>query len=1073
MTTTPNVRVRGIRRALLAAFCVLACLPVVARAQAAFSQSFDNLGNNDANNLGPTALMAQGWIFRNQSSPQGFAAWGVTGPDTNPIFPTAHSGGFYLGIFDHASGGVYDPLNAWAILPPIANQNANDKVVLYVHSFLSTSRLEVRYSPTGAIGTGSGPGDIGAFTTLLGSVTASNSGWLRLEYNLPGAGRIALRYTGTRAAWNGFHDFVLIDTLSVGPPPPSPCNQPPTPSAGQTVHWTLANSPYRVCQSITIPAGATVVVDPGVQVTVESSRQITVQGEMRVMGTAAQPNVLTALANYPPMIVVDGGRVEAHRTTFGGQVRPSAGAETEIFDSTFNGPNGLVFTDLYMGNAYARFERVTFNGSDFILCNHTMVLRDITLNDTDAMWLRDYVFANNITSDGRPIGLEGAPQGTLIDRVTVRNAPHGLGLMYGNFFIGPDVTLTNNGFTAHADNAGILPGSTLPPTGNQQNLVFIPGGDHGNESIWADAGIPYYVSAFYLQHGGSLKILDGVTVKMAGQAGMIKDPSPITVYGTEERPVRFEQGVPGQRWYPLQGFHRIRHGILDGAITAAAWPSQVGPGFMDSSIVRNSSEYGVRGGAIVRKTLFQNNAVGAFVSFNDIDLLGITNPNAFENNALAVLDAGNATYNWWNSPTGPRHASNPGGTGDPVADGVPFIPFRTERPDFNDAPPIVDFEKPFFFAKPGERVILNWKARDDGSITSQRIYMTLDGDVFAPDVPSGQVVMLADDLPGDQRSFEFAVPEPPVRFFGYMNIRVESFDNAGQIGWDDIVMSAEREEQGSLTLTSPNVATVTAGELMGDVCWTENDINPIGGDVNAFILLENTGDALSLGGVTTYLTCLPLDLTAPYVSTDRARIVLSLFTHGGIRQPEYFFSEPFSIRPDPRVGDAAPTVTMTSPAPGSAHGGNQPVVISWQGSDDEFVRHYHIQVSTDGGRTWGFIASNIPGTQTSYTWLTPPWTGASQLLLKVVAVDRRFQDTSSIVAITLDGSLIGASCDSIDFNGDGLFPDNQDLVDYLAVFGGGDCSTGTCGDLDFNNDGLFPDNLDLETFFRVFGGGAC
>ncbi|HYF15661.1 MAG TPA: choice-of-anchor X domain-containing protein [Phycisphaerales bacterium] len=64
-------------------------------------------------------------------------------------------------------------------------------------------------------------------------------------------------------------------------------------------------------------------------------------------------------------------------------------------------------------------------------------------------------------------------------------------------------------------------------------------------------------------------------------------------------------------------------------------------------------------------------------------------------------------------------------------------------------------------------------------------------------------------------------------------------------------------------------------------------------------------------------------------------------------------------------------------------------------------------------------------------------------------------------------------CDSIDFNGDGLFPDNQDLQDFLDVFGGGTCSTGTCGDLDFNNDGLFPDNLDLEAFFSVFGGGPC
>jgi len=77
----------------------------------------------------------------------------------------------------------------------------------------------------------------------------------------------------------------------------------------------------------------------------------------------------------------------------------------------------------------------------------------------------------------------------------------------------------------------------------------------------------------------------------------------------------------------------------------------------------------------------------------------------------------------------------------------------------------------------------------------------------------------------------------------------------------------------------------------------------------------------------------------------------------------------------------------------------------------------------------------------------------------------------AVIRVPLGGG--GPACDSIDFNGDGLFPDNQDLQDFLDVFGGGACSTGTCGDLDFNNDGLFPDNLDLEAFFSVFGGGPC
>ena len=73
----------------------------------------------------------------------------------------------------------------------------------------------------------------------------------------------------------------------------------------------------------------------------------------------------------------------------------------------------------------------------------------------------------------------------------------------------------------------------------------------------------------------------------------------------------------------------------------------------------------------------------------------------------------------------------------------------------------------------------------------------------------------------------------------------------------------------------------------------------------------------------------------------------------------------------------------------------------------------------------------------------------------------------------------GQACDSIDFNGDGLFPDTQDIADFLTVFGGGVCAgqqpaEPPCNvDIDMNNDGLFPDTEDIGTLIRVFGGGEC
>ncbi len=64
-------------------------------------------------------------------------------------------------------------------------------------------------------------------------------------------------------------------------------------------------------------------------------------------------------------------------------------------------------------------------------------------------------------------------------------------------------------------------------------------------------------------------------------------------------------------------------------------------------------------------------------------------------------------------------------------------------------------------------------------------------------------------------------------------------------------------------------------------------------------------------------------------------------------------------------------------------------------------------------------------------------------------------------------------CDSIDFNNDGLFPDVQDIQDFLTVFGGGPCPATLCNDLDYNNDNLFPDAGDIDSLISIFAGGEC
>jgi hypothetical protein len=80
---------------------------------------------------------------------------------------------------------------------------------------------------------------------------------------------------------------------------------------------------------------------------------------------------------------------------------------------------------------------------------------------------------------------------------------------------------------------------------------------------------------------------------------------------------------------------------------------------------------------------------------------------------------------------------------------------------------------------------------------------------------------------------------------------------------------------------------------------------------------------------------------------------------------------------------------------------------------------------------------------------------------------------SASVSIRLTLTPPPGTCDSLDLNNDGLFPDDADLLDFLSVLAGGPCSTQACGDIDFNNDGLFPDDTDLLAYLRVLAGGSC
>ena len=70
-----------------------------------------------------------------------------------------------------------------------------------------------------------------------------------------------------------------------------------------------------------------------------------------------------------------------------------------------------------------------------------------------------------------------------------------------------------------------------------------------------------------------------------------------------------------------------------------------------------------------------------------------------------------------------------------------------------------------------------------------------------------------------------------------------------------------------------------------------------------------------------------------------------------------------------------------------------------------------------------------------------------------------------------------ATCSDIDFNNNGVFPEDQDIVDFFNVLAGAPCPTADVSlpacDIDFNNNGVFPEDEDVLDFFNVLSGGSC
>jgi hypothetical protein len=805
--------------------------------------------------------------------------------------------------------------------------------------------------------------------------------------------------------------------------PAGVCNLPPVPAPGQIVTWTLANSPYEICQNITIPSTSTVIVEAGVHVTFDPDMQVIVSGTMDLQGQAAQRIVLQAPAVFPPIIDIDGGVFDSSFSDFTGQVRVENGANVALLDSRFQTSNGVLWAqELPTTRPFIRIERCTFDpSSSATISDAITVLKDNMFNGATCFLLRgfaDLTTTNTFVNGSFSVNRQESFQPFYLNGVHATNSTTaGLVLSGGNYSVGIDTVLQNNPYPVALE-GGLLPESAIPLTGNTINAINVGNGGFAGRGRWSQIALPYRLTQPTTDlPGGDLTIDPGVIVEATDPNAALRFRSTrhSILKGLPDTPIIL-RGLNGQLWDGLL-FHvnsttgcRLEYCTVEnahfGVVSTDNWLYVDSCRFANNIVGANMNTFGA---ITFAKTRFMTNGSGVSFDLQGSPFLNSPfTPNSFEGNgagidAFTAGSSADARNCWWNDPSGPTTPRNPGGQGDSIVGagepGVQFSPFLTSPPAFNNTPPVArmlgpgltqlyaspDLQIPDFLLDQGTKYILRWTAQDNDGIVSQRIDFSPDGHV--PD----RYFTLVSDVPVSARSWEITIPNPG---FAVTNqpqfLKVVSTDAAGQEGWDEApVLVPSGNVTGDLTITTDlSGQNFTAGEPIPDMDWT-GSVNF--GTITPVVVMESDGAGVSGINISGHGVFFQ---NFPFVSTDRARLALQVRNNSN--DTKWFFASGyFSIRHDSRLGFEPPGVNLEFPVGGESFPGGSIVPISWTATASEGLRSFDIQGSYDSGRTWHLIVRDLSSTAVSYDWQLPPSSGIADVRVRVIARDVRFQNSSS------------------------------------------------------------------------------
>ena len=178
------------------------------------------------------------------------------------------------------------------------------------------------------------------------------------------------------------------------------------------------------------------------------------------------------------------------------------------------------------------------------------------------------------------------------------------------------------------------------------------------------------------------------------------------------------------------------------------------------------------------------------INCNNMD----NNPDGFLNEVDVAVDA---EYNWWGDANGPTHASNPGGMGDAVSDGVDFDPWMAVPVD-GVCPPPADDKGPItsnVVADPNPApvntaIVLTANVNDSttgGSNIASAKYNIDGGSFVAMNAQDGGFDEVSEDVEASISAFTEA---------GVYNLCVHGTDEHGNIGSEECILLVVYDPEG-------------------------------------------------------------------------------------------------------------------------------------------------------------------------------------------------------------------------------------------------------------------------------------